>query len=134
MSKTSRRDILHAGATFVAGMAGQSVLGPTTAVATPSRQQASKWEHEYTFGHTILFMEEYHQGTMEILGRQSGELDQIGELTSRALERRFELAVAVIPNFAVRADRRRRGLGFVQPSRGQLQAPLAVMPSIAIGE
>ena len=84
MSKTSRRNILHAGATFVAGMAGQSVLGPRTTVAAPRRQQASKWEHEYTFGHTILFMEEYHQGTMEILGRQSAELGQIGELTSRA--------------------------------------------------
>ena len=29
-------------------------------------------------------MEEYHQGTLEILSRQSGELDQIGDLTSRA--------------------------------------------------
>jgi len=37
-----------------------------------------------TFGHTMLFMEEYHQGTMEMLGRLSGELDQVGELTSRA--------------------------------------------------
>ena len=73
MSKTSRRDVLHAGATFVAGMAGQSVLDPTEAVATPSGQQASEWEHEYTFGHTIMFMDEYHQGTMEILGRQSGD-------------------------------------------------------------
>ena len=37
-----------------------------------------------TFGHTMLFMEEYHQATMEILGRLSGELDQVGELSSRA--------------------------------------------------
>ena len=37
-----------------------------------------------TFGHTVLFMEEYHQATMEILGRLSGELDQVGELSSRA--------------------------------------------------
>merc|ERR1711964_612035 len=29
-------------------------------------------------------MDEYHQATMEILGSQGGELDQIGELTSRA--------------------------------------------------
>ena len=84
MSKTSRREILHTGATFVAGIAGHSVTVPTVAVATPGPQPVSKWDHEYTFGHTILFMEEYHQGTMEILGRQSGELDQIGELTSRA--------------------------------------------------
>ncbi len=39
---------------------------------------ASKWDHEYTFGHTILFMEEYHQGTMEILGRLSGEIEHVG--------------------------------------------------------
>ena len=32
----------------------------------------------------MLFMEEYHQATMEMLGRLSGELDQVGELTSRA--------------------------------------------------
>ena len=37
-----------------------------------------------TFGHTVLFMEEYHQATMEMLGRLSGEIDQVGELTSRA--------------------------------------------------
>lgn len=37
-----------------------------------------------TFGHTVLFMEEYHQATMEILGRLSGELDQVGDLSSRA--------------------------------------------------
>ena len=29
-------------------------------------------------------MEEYYQGTLDILGAQSGELDQIGDLTSRA--------------------------------------------------
>jgi uncharacterized phosphosugar-binding protein len=84
MSKSSRRDILRGGATFAAGIAGQSVLSPTTTVASPPSQQPSKWEHEYTFGHTVLFMEEYHQGTLEILGRQSGELEKIGELTSRA--------------------------------------------------
>ena len=32
----------------------------------------------------ILFMEEYHQGMLEILRHQSGELEHIGELTSRA--------------------------------------------------
>ena len=84
MSETSRRELLHAGATFVAGMAGQSALNPTTIEAAPARHRAGKWDHEYTFGHTMLFMEQYHQGTMTILGRQSGELDQIGELTSRA--------------------------------------------------
>ena len=84
MSTTSRRNVLHAGATFVAGMTGQSVLSPTASAATRAAASGDKWEHEYTFGHTVLFMEEYHQGTMEILSRQSGELDQIGELTSRA--------------------------------------------------
>ncbi len=84
MPSTSRRNLLNAGATLVAGMAGHSLLKTTETQAAPARHENSEWEHEYTFGHTVLFMEEYHQGTMEILRCQSGELDQIGELTSRA--------------------------------------------------
>ena len=92
MSDTNRRDLLGAGATLIAGLAGQSVLGPTTTAAAPqhpaprgpARAHADRWQHEYTFGHTELFMEEYHRGTMEILACQAGELEQIGELTSRA--------------------------------------------------
>ena len=84
MPTTNRREVLRAGVTLAAGMAGQSVLSPTSADTSPIQQQPSQWDHEYTFGHTILFMEEYHQGTMQILRQQSGELDQIGELASRA--------------------------------------------------
>ena len=84
MSGTSRCDVLRAGATLAAGLAGASIPSPATAAPSLAVPHGDRWAHDYTFGHTILFMEEYHRGTMEILGCQSGELDQIGELTSRA--------------------------------------------------
>jgi len=85
MDQTSRRDVLRAGATLVATAAGQVAFKPAATRAAPGKTQSSQWDHEYTFGHTLLFMDEYHQGTMEILGRLSGELELIGELTSRAV-------------------------------------------------
>ena len=84
MDKTNRRDVLRAGATLVAAATGQACARPEVVQAAPRKEPSSRWNHEYTFGHTILFMEEYHQGTMEILGRLTGELELIGELTSRA--------------------------------------------------
>ena len=86
MVRTNRRTMLRAGAVLGAGIATGSVLTPGTLEARSGEKQTSKWEHEYTFGHTVLFMEEYHQGTMEILGRLSGELDHIGDLSSRAAQ------------------------------------------------
>ena len=44
----------------------------------------SKWDAEYTFGHTQLFMDQYHQGILGILSRIAGESELVGELTSRA--------------------------------------------------
>ncbi len=83
MEQTTRRDLLRGGATLVAAAAGQGSLPPSVSQAAPRESGASKWDHEYTFGHTVLFMEQYHQGTMEILGRLTGETELIGELTSR---------------------------------------------------
>ncbi len=84
MSKTSRRDVLRAGAAAIAGAAAGGGANVPKAEAHAPLTPSSPWDSEYNFGHTQLFMEEYLQGTLEILGRQSGELDQIGELTTRA--------------------------------------------------
>ena len=83
MPKVNRRQILRAGTWLGAGLAAGRSWTPNAAQAS-AHDGECRWEREYTFGHTILFMEEYHQGTLEILGRQSGELGQIGDLTSRA--------------------------------------------------
>ncbi len=56
---------------------------PKVAVSA-ANARSSRWDHEYTFGHTVLFMEQYHRGAMDILRRLKGELALIGELTSRA--------------------------------------------------
>lgn len=84
MTETSRRDVLRAGAAALAGFtaAGQTSLPKAEAHAPLTGK--SLWDSEYTFGHTQLFMEEYYDGTLKILRSQSGELDQIGELASRA--------------------------------------------------
>ncbi len=84
MPKTTRREMLRTGALMGSGIAAGAAFNSGTAEACPGTTPACKWEKEYTFGHTILFMEEYFQGTMEILGRLRGEIDHIGELTSRA--------------------------------------------------
>ncbi|MCH2374856.1 MAG: hypothetical protein MK538_11755 [Planctomycetes bacterium] len=86
MAETSRRNVLRAGAAALAGFAGGSNLGGRKKVEAhqPATGKASKWDHEYTFGHTQLFMEEYLQGTLDILGKQSGEIEHVGELAIRA--------------------------------------------------
>jgi len=84
MDKTNRRELFRAGGALVAAAIGQAAVKPIVAEAAPQKSRTSRWDREYTFGHTMLFMEEYHQGTMEILGSLSGEVELIGELTSRA--------------------------------------------------
>jgi len=92
MAKTSRRNLLKKGAALGVGIASGYALSPDVSNAScPSQPcdnsgNTSKWDHEYTWGHTKLFMEEYHAGTMEILGRLSGEIGHVGELTSRAAD------------------------------------------------
>ena len=73
---TTRRNLLRAGATT---LAAATVSRPATLPAAPLDGRTSRWDHEYTFGRTQLFMEEYHQGSLEILGRLHGELEWIGE-------------------------------------------------------
>ena len=84
MQETSRRHLLCAGAAAAAGLVGGRSSKLPEARAHASLTPASRWDHEYTFGHKQLFMEEYLDGTLEILRRQRGELEHIGELTSRA--------------------------------------------------
>lgn len=92
MGNTNRRTMLRTGAILGAGIVSGSAL-PAGAGETSFHERKSgaprmhalarQWEREYTFGHTTLFMEEYHRGTMEILGSLSGEIDHIGELSDR---------------------------------------------------
>lgn len=84
MRTMNRRHVLSTGAALTAGITVGSVSQPGPAESCPKKTLSAKWENEYDFGHKLLFMEEYHQGTMEILGRLSGELDLIGDLSSRA--------------------------------------------------
>ena len=76
MPHSSCRDILRTGAALSAGILSGAVSSPGEKNHT-AVHQANTWEREYNHGHTVLFMEEYHQGAMEILGRLSGELDHI---------------------------------------------------------
>ncbi len=85
MRKTNRRDMLRAGALLGAGIASGNASSADAARPAHSPIGGSKWDDEYNFGHTILFMEEYLQGTLEILGCLSGELEHIGELSDRAV-------------------------------------------------
>jgi len=84
MSKTSRRQMLRSSAAIGAGIATGAIFNSGSVKADCQEENACKWEKEYNFGHTILFMDEYYQGTMEILGRLSGEIEHVGELSSRA--------------------------------------------------
>ena len=92
MEKTSRRNLLKKGAALCTGIASGYALKPdisdafcsTKPPCSNNSDNTTKWDHEYTWGHTKLFMEEYHDRTMEILGCLSGEIDHVGELTSRA--------------------------------------------------
>ena len=81
-NKIHRRLFLGGGAGLGAWLSGSTNQTQVQAAATGG--SGCLGPGAPTFGHTVLFMEEYHQATMEILGRLSGELDQIGELTSRA--------------------------------------------------
>ena len=80
--KLNRRKLLQQGM-LLGGVIGSGKWLEKSAQGH-SQGNECQWEREYTFGHTKLFMEEYYQGTLDILGAQSGELDQIGDLTSRA--------------------------------------------------
>ena len=84
MSKTNRRQMLRSSAAMGAGIAAGAIFNSGSVKADCQEENACKWEKEYNFGHTILFMDEYYQGTMELLGRLSGEIDHVGELSSRA--------------------------------------------------
>ncbi len=82
MASFNRREVIQAGALLGGTVAAGSWM--EVAARPRSADAECRWQREYTFGHTVLFMEEYYQGTLDILGAQSGELDQIGDLTSRA--------------------------------------------------
>ena len=74
----SRRDLLLGGAVLVGGLAGTE---PISSAPAPSKSR-SKWDHEYTFGHSKLFMDRYHEGILGILAKIAGETELVGELTS----------------------------------------------------
>ena len=126
MPSSTRRDVLRAGAVLAAGIAASP--GDRLAIATPTDvgEKPGPWDHEHTFGHTRLFMDEYHQGSLEILGRISGELPLIGELTSRAA-RTVQAGGTVwtsmnsghMPHWEQRADR--RGSPRIMKDHGQDQ-------------
>jgi hypothetical protein len=84
MSGIDRRSMLRRGAVLGAGFVAGAGGSPEGVRAVPAGETAPG-EREYTFGHTILFMDEYHRGTMEILGSISGEIGHIGELADRAV-------------------------------------------------
>ncbi len=77
----SRRDLLLGGAAVVGGLASIETASSAPAHSSPAN---SKWDKEYTFGHSQLFMDQYHQGILGILGKIAGETELVGELTSRA--------------------------------------------------
>ena len=91
MAVKSRRDLLKSGAALGAGLVTGRVMKPGVSHAQSScascaaenfqsSGQTSKWDHEYTFGHTKLFMENYYEGVMEILGCQSAKIEQIADI------------------------------------------------------
>ena len=84
MYSTNRRDALRKGAVLGVGIATSGAAPKVTAGTCSGAGSDSRWDGEYNFGHTILFMEEYHNGILGILGCISGELEHIGELSSRA--------------------------------------------------
>ena len=82
MTKTTRRDILRSS---LAGIAAAPLPALNAARAEVSASQ-SEQNRECNFGHTMLFMDEYRRGTLEILGRLHGEVERVVELSSRAAE------------------------------------------------
>ncbi|MFC1551097.1 hypothetical protein ACFL6P_00895 [Candidatus Latescibacterota bacterium] len=99
MKNTSRRQMLRSSAAIGAGIMSGSALNPGSATAAEKTCPGNDCMHgsntgqgpqltprpNSDFGHKILFMDEYHKGTMELLGRLSGETGHIGELSSRAV-------------------------------------------------
>gem|GEM_PF-595569 len=88
-SSESRRRFLKksgmlAAVPAAANSAYSSAAPNVSGIASSGAVSGSKWEDEYNYGHTILFMEEYHRNILEILGCLTGELGHIGELSSRA--------------------------------------------------
>jgi len=84
MQSTTRRTLLKQGALLGAGLAAGGIQ-PRAVEAGKAKKGGARWEHEYDFGHTMLFMDEYYQGTMNILGCLAGEIGHIEELSSRAV-------------------------------------------------
>ena len=111
MARLNRREIFKAATLLGGTVAAGSWLEETS--RADHNEIDCQWEQEYTFGHTVLFMEEYYQRTLEILGAQSGELDQIGDLTSRAANVirnggtvGTSLGLGHLPHYEVKDDRR----------------------------
>ena len=73
MDKTTRRDVLRAGTSMFAGVASGLVTTPQATYAEKHVEKPMHPDAECNFGHTILFMDEYLRGTLEILGRLHGE-------------------------------------------------------------
>ncbi|MEC9009100.1 MAG: hypothetical protein VX877_07550 [Planctomycetota bacterium] len=74
----TRRELLLGSAAVVGSLASARAAAP----AAPGSR--SKWDHEYDFGHSQLFMDQYHKGILEILSKIRGEAELVGELSSRA--------------------------------------------------
>ncbi|MFC1538019.1 hypothetical protein ACFL6H_01220 [Candidatus Latescibacterota bacterium] len=96
MQNPNRRQMLRAGAAIGAGiMSGGALNTDAAETSCPGSAcmsgNAPGYEPEFLspqnsdFGHKMLFMDEYHRGTMELLGQLSGETGHIGELSSRAV-------------------------------------------------
>ena len=81
MTKSTRRDILRVSAAAIAGVTGGTLATPSTIRAGENSEHRTA---ECNFGHTILFMDEYYRGTIEILGRLHGEVEHVAELSARA--------------------------------------------------
>ncbi len=85
MKPVSRRGALRAGGVIGAGLASGGLTATRRAEAM-SKQGGIGLDGEYTFGHTSLFMDQYYDGTIEILSGIRGDFDQIGDLTNRAVK------------------------------------------------
>ena len=83
MTEAPRRDVLRVGGTVLAGVASGLPVAPRTAHGARAEISAHR-DKECHFGHTIPFMDEYLQGTLEILGRLHGEVEHVNELSVRA--------------------------------------------------
>ena len=70
----SRRDLLLGGAAIVGSLTGTQ---PVSSAPVPSKSR-SKWDREYTFGHSKLFMDQYHEGILGILSKIAGETELVG--------------------------------------------------------